>query len=233
MFTKERYGGNMSKTVEEIIINSEGIYVRENKNHIEVLDLEEQNNEKSDEASQVLSKYNLDNVNYKFDMKIAQTLTKDEEQLIDYLETCRRSNYSKEKINIPESIPKIEYDLTELKNWFSNIEDKDLRKYKQIEIYKQAKETEKTLNGKVKIKMNIIDKAYFTVQEFLQNRDKKQLAIGEGIRQAQTKQKQANRRNKWYNPEYTLKTNEVSEQFKYEANKDKITKEREYEKIEN
>ena len=46
----------MSKTVEEIIINSEGIYVRENKNHIEVLDLEEQNNEKTEMFHHFFSK---------------------------------------------------------------------------------------------------------------------------------------------------------------------------------
>lgn len=237
MFTKERDGGNMSKAVKIININAEKIYVYEDKiKHVDVLDSEKQldTEGKIDEESKILDKYDLDNVNYEFDMKIARALTKDEEQLRSYLETCRRAQYSKGKVKVPDNIPEIEYDLTELKDAFSDIENEDVRKYKQIEMYKQAKRTQDTLKGNVKIKMSVLDKAYFTLQEFLQSRDKKQLAIGEGQRQAHTEQKQANRRNKWSAPEYTEKTNKVSREFALQQSErgDKQINEQEHEEME-
>lgn len=237
MFTKERDGGKMSKAVKIININAEKIYVYEDKiKHVDVLDSEKQLNTESniDEESKILDKYDLDNANYEFDMKIARALTKDEEQLRSYLETCRRAQYSKGKVQVPDNIPEIEYDLTELKDAFSDIEDEDLRKYKQIEMYKKAKRTHDTLKGNVKIKISVLDKAYFTLQEFLQGRDKKQLAISEGQRQEHTEQKQANRRNKWYAPEYTAKTNEVSRTFALQQaeNAGKPIKEQGHEEIE-
>lgn len=179
MFTKERDGGNMSKNIEKIVINTESIDVISNTNgvnNVMQFNLETEGNE----AKEIFEKYNLSSLtNYPFDIKVVRALSENEDQLKDYLETCRRANYSKEKVEIPDSIPEIEYDLRELKDGFTEIEDENLRKSSQIEMYRQAKETQSQLRGKVTIKMGLLDRTYFAVQEFLSNRNKT-LALMEG-----------------------------------------------------
>lgn len=176
----------MSKTIEQIVISTEGIDVISSingVNNVTQLSLTEQ----EEERKKIFEENNLSTLtNYPFDEKIvralASAITDNGEQLIDYMDTCRRSNYSKRKIEIPENIPEIVYDLKNLKNWFENIKDKKLRRNRQIEMFKTAKETERLLGKKVKLKMGILDRAYFTIQEFLQNRGKNSIqALNPGV----------------------------------------------------
>ena len=80
-------------------------------------------------------------------------------------------------------------------------------------MYKQAKQTQDTFRsskGKVDILMGIVDKAYFTVQAFLQNRNKNQVkALNPGKMEARR-----SIRDELKNREYTEKTNEVSKEYK-------------------
>ena len=119
---------------------------------------------------------------------------------------------SKGKIKIPDSIPNIEYDFRELKNGIAKVSEGE-QKSKQIEMYKQAKQTQDTFRsskGKVDILMGIVDKAYFTVQAFLQNRNKNQVkALNPGKMEARR-----SIRDELKNREYTEKTNEVSREYK-------------------
>ena len=184
MFTKERDGGNMNKTVEKIVINSEGIDVISNTNgvnNVTQLSLEAQGNE----IQQIFQKYNLETgVIYHYDEKIIRALEENRDQLIDYIETCRRASYPAKKVDVPETIPEIEYDLRGLKGSFQDIEDENLRKMKQIEMYNKAKEVHNMFKGRAIMKMGIFDRAYFSVQELLQNRSSKTevLLLGDGIK---------------------------------------------------
>lgn len=210
MFTKERDGGNMNKTVEKIVINSEGIDVVSSTNgvnNVTQLSLEPQENE----VQQIFQRYNLETgVIYNYDEKIIRALEENKEQLTDYLETCRRASYPAKKVDIPDTIPQIEYDLRGLKDSFQNIEDENLRKMKQIQMYNKAKEVHNMFRGKATMKMGILDRAYFSVQELLQNRNSKieTLLLGEGRTNTRT-----NLRKELYNPEYTRKTDEVSKDY--------------------
>ena len=202
----------MGKTVEKIVINTESIdivSVENGVNSIVQLGLEAQ----EDSIKDIFEKYNLNNIiNYPFDEKIVRALSENEEQLDDYLQVCRQAAYSKGKIKIPDSIPNIEYDFRELKNGIAKVSEGE-QKSKQIEMYKQAKQTQDTFRsskGKVDILMGIVDKAYFTVQAFLQNRNKNQVkALNPGKMEARR-----SIRDELKNREYTEKTNEVSREYK-------------------
>lgn len=202
----------MSKTVEKIVINTEGIDVISNingVNNVTQLSLSPQENE----AKEIFEKYNLNSLtNYPFDMKIVRALETNEEQLKDYLETCRRANYSKGKTEIPSTIPKIEYDLRTLKDSFEEIEDTTLRKNQQLEMYNDARNTQNTFKnakGRVILRMGVLDKGYFAVQEFLNSRDKKQMPT---LMAGKTEPSQS-LREKLYNPTLTEKTNKVSKEY--------------------
>lgn len=163
----------MDKTVEKIVINSEGIDVVssvEGVNNVVQLNLEPQR----DEIQQIFNKYNLEKgVIYHYDEKIIRALSENKEQLVDYLDVCRKASYPAKKVKIPESIPEIEYDLRELKTCFSEIEDEDLRKRKQIQMYNKAKEVYSIFKDKTTLRMGILDRAYFQVQELLQSKNNK------------------------------------------------------------
>lgn len=162
----------MEKTVEKIIINTEGIDVVLSTNgvsNVTQLSLEPQ----GDEVEQIFKKYNLaTGVIYHYDEKIIRALEENKDQLADYLEACRRASYPAKRVEAPESLPEIEYDLRGLKDSFQNIEDDKLRKIKQVQIYNKAKEVYNMLRGKTTFRMGILDRAYFSVQELLQNRNK-------------------------------------------------------------
>ena len=89
---------------------------------------------------------------------------------------------------------------------------KDEQKNKQIEMYKQAKQTQETFRSakdKVEISIGIVDKAYFAVQEFLQSRNKKTVkALNPG-----NIEPRRNIRKELQNKEYTEKTNVVSREY--------------------
>ena len=201
----------MSKTVEKIVINTESIdiiSVENGVNSIVQLNLDAQ----EDNVKDIFEKYNLNNIiNYPFDEKIVRALAENEEQLVDYLQVCRQATYSKGKIQIPDSIPNIVYDFRELKNGIAKI-GKDEQKNKQIEMYKQAKQTQETFRSakdKVEISIGIVDKAYFAVQEFLQSRNKKTVkALNPG-----NIEPRRNIRKELQNKEYTEKTNVVSREY--------------------
>ena len=119
------------------------------------------------EIENIFEKYNLsDLIHYPFDLKIVRALTENEEQMKDYLETCRRAKFSNGKAAVPETIPQITYDLRKLKS-----NDMDIQK--KVEIYKQAKETKeffRSAKKKVTIQMGIIDKAYMEIQILLNSK---------------------------------------------------------------
>lgn len=210
----------MNKTVKKIVVNTEGIDViselnEENTvginviaelnevNNVNQLDLEPQDNEIED----IFKEFNLEkSVIYHYDEKIIRALADNKEQLVDYLEVCRKAYYPAKKVEIPNTIPNIEYDLRDLKSAFSNIKDDELRKIKQIDLYKKAKEVQNMLRGKVLLKMKILDRAYFSVQEMLQNRTDKPTRplLSPGIIE-----EKINLKDRLYNPEFTKKANEV------------------------
>ena len=157
----------MSTTVERIIIKMDGIDVISTineVNNVTQLSLESQEDDQS-----IYERYNLNTINnYRFDMRIARALSSNEEQLKDYLDICRRACYSRGKITIPESIPQIEYDFTGMKN-------SDLSLESQLDMFKQANNTTdifKSCKGMVEVKLSLIDKLYYTIQEFLASRNK-------------------------------------------------------------
>ena len=92
MFTKEWDGGNMNKTVEKIVVSEEGIEVismSEGVKSITQLSLEPEENE----LQNILERYNLSIINnYSFDINIVRALAESEEQLRNYLETCKKLN---------------------------------------------------------------------------------------------------------------------------------------------
>lgn len=192
----------MSKTVEKIVINSESIdviSVLDGVNNVTQLNLEPQENEMQD----IFLKHNVNTIiNYPFDMRIVRGLAENEEQLKDYLEICRRSLHSKGKRDIPSSIPKIEYDLRDLK-------ESDLTLPQKIEMFKKAKETQSTLGHMAELKIGILDRGYFTIQEFLQDKNKKQVqALNSGMIG-----NRSDLRKELYKPEYTEKTNAISQEY--------------------
>lgn len=162
----------MEKTVEKIVINTEGIDVVSILNgvcNVTQLNLESRENE----VQEIFEKYNLETgIIYHYDEKIIRALEENKEQITEYIETCRRASYPAKKVDVPDTIPEIEYDLRDLKNGFPEIEDEILRKMKQIEMYKKAKEVQNILRGKATLKMRILDRAYFSVQDLLQNRNR-------------------------------------------------------------
>lgn len=200
----------MSKTVEKIVINTEGIdviSVQNGVNNVTQLSLEPQENE----VQEIFKKYNLETVVlYPFDTSIVQALGEYEEQLIDYLSVCRKASFPTKKVELPDTIPDIEYDLRNLKNSFQDIQDDSLRRSKQIEMYKRAKEVQSVLRGKTTLKMGLFDRGYFSVQELLLNRSNKtpRLMLNPGITE-----ERANLRKELYNPEYARKTDEVSKEY--------------------
>lgn len=185
MFTKERDGGNMDeeeklKNVKKIVINSKGIE-KESKPRIECLDLDnsaqksegEDNGVQASEIQEILKQNGINLLLfYSYNEKIVYALKENGEQLKAYMETCRKASYPTKKVDVPDIIPQIEYDLRDLKNWYTEIDDEDLRKKKQIDIFKEARETQKILGDKVTIKIGMLLKAYFSVQELLQSRKK-------------------------------------------------------------
>lgn len=200
----------MDKTVEKIVINTEGIdviSVQNGVNNVTQLSLEPQENE----IQEIFKKYNLETVVlYPFDTSIVQALGEYEEQLKDYLSICRKASFPTKKVELPDTIPNIEYDLRNLKNSFQDIQDDNLRKMKQIELFKRAKEVQSILRGKATLKMGLFDRGYFSVQELLQNRNNKtpRLMLNPGITA-----ERSNLRKELYNPEYARKTDEVSKEY--------------------
>lgn len=194
MFTKERDGGNMEeeekgKKVEKIVINSTGVFPEAHPNNtttrVEHLDLEAkedklQENEtqeketQGNEIQEILSQNGIDLLlYYTYDEKIVYALKENGDQLKAYMETCRKASYPTKKVDVPDTIPEIEYDLRDLKNWYPEIEDKVLRMKKQIGILNEAIETRKVFGDKVSIKIGRLLKWYFSVQDlFLLQRRK-------------------------------------------------------------
>ena len=121
----------MSKTVEKVVINPESIdviSVLNGVNSVTQLNLEVEDNE----IQEIYDRYNLSGItNYPFDMRIVRALAENEEQLRDYLELCKNANNSSKKVNLPESIPEVEYDLRNLKN--SQLDIKQQRNTKYIQ----------------------------------------------------------------------------------------------------
>ncbi len=179
----------MEETIEEITINLDGIDVVSTSHGISRLPIIEESTQK-DEIDRIFEKYNLDKIIiYNYDIQIVQALENSEEQIRDYLETCKKIYNSNNNIEIPETIPKIIYDLKDLKNSFLEIEDSNLRIIKQIEKYKVANKTKqmfKKSKGKVEVIIGWKDRVYFTVQEFLKSRNSKKLrALNPGLKQTQ------------------------------------------------
>lgn len=198
----------MGKTVQKIVINSESIdviSVLNGVNNVTQLSLDPQENE----MQRIFLEHNVNTIiNYPFDMRIVRGLAENEEQLKDYLETCRRSLYSKGKRDIPSSIPKIEYDLRELK-------DSDLMLPQKIEMFKKAKETQNILGHMAELKIGILDRGYFTIQEFLQDKNKTQVqALNAGMIEDRR-----NLRKELYNPAYTKQTNTISKEYALQEEK--------------
>lgn len=195
----------MGKKVEQVIINTDGVDVVSVINgvkNITQLGLEPQGNEEQD----LFQKYNLSGItNYPFDMKIVRALAENDGQLREYLEVCRKVHNTKEKIEFPDSIPDIFYDLKQLKA--STIEPA-----MQLKLYKDAKqslETFKGAKGKVQFSMGVLDRAYYSIQEILQRKNHKYpQALNAGISDSIR-----NFREELRNSEYTEKTNEVSKEY--------------------
>jgi len=162
----------MEKRIEKIVINTEGIDVVSILNgvcNVTQLNLESRENE----VQEIFERYNLETgIIYHYDEKIIRALEENKEQITEYIETCRRASYPTKKVDVPDTIPEIEYDLRDLKNSFPDIEDEDLRKMRQIEMYRKAKEVLNILRGKATLKMRMLDRAYFSVQDLLQNRSR-------------------------------------------------------------
>ena len=209
----------MDKTVKNIVISPEGIDIISVSNgvsNVTQISLEPE----AEETKEILEKYSLSDLKfYPVDMNIVRGLADSQEQLIDYLETTRRLSNSKQKVDIPESMPKVTYDLKELKNSFEQIGDENLRKSKQMALYNQAKQTQSLFKGTkiVAFKMGTIDRGYFAVQTLLQNRNKGNeiKALNPGIVESSR-----NLRRELYNPEYTAKTNEAAREFSAEQSKE-------------
>ncbi len=162
---------NVTKTITSITISPEGIdvFIQENgANGIEKLSIETEEQERE----QIFLKYGIEHVTpYPFDMNVVRALAVNGvngEQLRTYMETCRKSYYAKGKIKIPDNIPPILYDLSELKTH-------EWEMPKKIEMYNQAKSTKQALRGskKFNISLNPWDKAYFEINKFLQSRNNK------------------------------------------------------------
>ena len=160
----------MNKTVEKVVINPESIDVistLDGVNSVTQLNLEPEDNE----VHEIHEKYNLSNItNYPYDMKIVRALSENEEQLRNYLELCKNANNTNKRIELPPNTPEVEYDLRNLKK-------SDLSLSEQVAMYKSAKETGKVLKqarGKSDLKMSLIDRGYYTIQEFLADKNKKQ-----------------------------------------------------------
>ena len=194
-------------SVEKIVINLEGIVAESYINGIQRIEqMNSEPQEDEDKITNIFEKYNLNEIiNYEFDPKIVRALKNDREQLVNYLDICRRGENSKHRADIPEDTPNIIYNLKGLRDRFTDITDKELRLKKQLEIFKQAKRMQELLRGKVDLHMNWMDKAYFTIQEFLQRNQKHVLALNPATE---------NRSNKWVVDENIIEaTNEVSKQF--------------------
>lgn len=195
----------MIKTIEKIVINPDGIdviSVVNGINNITQLNLEPEENEVQD----ILDKYNLSSITaYPFDMNIVRGLEENEEQLRDYLEICKFTNKSGKERKFFEGMPQIVYDLLDLRN--SNLDIK-----KQIQMYKEAKNTKETFkrkHGKVEIRMGILDKAYFAVQKFLQGKNRKPIpALNSGHIETSDKFRMSLR-----DKTLTEKTNQVAAQY--------------------
>lgn len=195
----------MDKTVERIVINTDSIdivSVTNGVNSVTQVSLEQS----EQEVREIFERYNLSNItNYPFDTKIVRALADNREQLMTYLETCRQVNNSKKREEIPDSIPIITYDLRELKH-------SDLPMPQKLAMYRQARDTQNTFRrskGKVELKMGTFDKAYFSIQEFLQNRNRKQT---KELNAGPTEYRR-NLRAELYNPDYEKKTNEISQEY--------------------
>ena len=197
-------------SVKEIVIDSGGIDVisisSNGIKNIQQINLESQDNE----ISSIYDKYNLNLIiNYVVDPKIVRALADNKEQLIDYLDTCREADNSRQKVEVPDDIPQITYNFTDIKDgFFKDIDDKQLRRSKQLDIYKLAKKMQDFFRRKVDIIMKWMDKAYYTIQDFLQREQKPVLALNPGTE---------NRRNKWEVGENIKEAiNEVSRQHSVE-----------------
>lgn len=208
----------MDKTVEDIVISPEGIDIISSingVNNVTQISLEPQ----GEEIKEILEKYNLSDLKfYPVDMNIVRALAESQEQLVDYLEATRRLSNSKDKMDVPESMPQVKYDLRDLKNSFEQIGDDTLRKSKQIELYNQAKQTRDVFKGtkKIELKMGPLDRGYFVVQSLLQNRNKGNeiKALNPGIVETSR-----NLRRELYDPRLTEVTNEVSQNYAIDIEK--------------
>ena len=189
----------MSKTVEKVVINPESIDVistLDGVNSITQLNLEPEDNE----VQKIYEKYNLSSItNYPFDMKIVRALSENEEQLRSYLELCKSANNTNKKIELPPNIPAVEYDFRTLKK-------SDLSLSEQVEMYKNARE-------KTELKMSLIDKGYYTIQEFLADKNRKQtqaLTTGEIAPKRSI-------REELRDESLTEKTNQVAQEYAKQA----------------
>ena len=199
----------MSKTVEKVVINPESIDVistLDGVNSITQLNLEPEDNE----VQKIYEKYNLSSItNYPFDMKIVRALSENEEQLRSYLELCKNANNTNKRIELPPNTPEVEYDLR-------NSKRSDLSLREQVAMYKSAKETGKVLKqarGKSDLKMSLIDRGYYTIQEFLADKNRKQtqaLTTGEIAPKRSI-------REELRDESLTEKTNQVAQEYAKQA----------------
>ena len=202
----------MSKTVEKVVINPESIDVistLDGVNSVTQLNLEPEDNE----VHEIHEKYNLSNItNYPYDMKIVRALSENEEQLRNYLELCKNANNTNKRIELPPNTPEVEYDL-------KNLKKSDLSLSEQVAMYKSAKETGKVLKqarGKSDLKMSLIDRGYYTIQEFLADKNKKQtqaLTTGEITPRRSI-------REELRDETLTEKTNQVAQEYAKQAHVD-------------
>lgn len=199
----------MSKTVEKVVINPESIDVissLDGVNSVTQLNLEPEDNE----VHGIHEKYNLSSItNYPYDMKIVRALSENEEQLRSYLELCKNANNTNKRIELPPNTPEVEYDLRNLKK-------SDLSLSEQVAMYKSAKETGKVLKqarGKSDLKMSLIDRGYYTIQEFLADKNRKQtqaLTTGEIAPKRSI-------REELRDESLTEKTNQVAQEYAKQA----------------
>jgi len=194
----------MSKTVEIIEINSTGIEVKlktDKPGVGEVIPLKLKTQE--NEIDNIFQKFGLETgVRYNYDEKIIRALatTEEKEQLVDYLEVCRKSSYPSKRVDIPDTIPEITYDLRGLKDSFPEIEDEVLRKAEQIQIYNDARNVCNMLREKTILKVGLSDKIYIMVAKFKQpkiGKDKPLLGDGNTNIEENIEEKENNRKSEF------------------------------------
>lgn len=202
----------MEKTIKQIIVDTEAINVItevDGIRRITQLNLEAEKGE----IEEIFKIHNLNSVTiYPYDIKIVRALVDNEEQLKDYMETCRKAHYSEESVEVPDTIPEIKYEFKDLKRSFIETENKEIRRIKQVEMYNIAKTTQNMFRGakgRVVLEIGILDKGYFAVQELLQARNREQVrALNPGKAELRK-----SLREELYTPGYARKVVQLSKTY--------------------